>query len=115
MIARTELAAPYNGGHYLSVLQAQQQGLMGECKRIWRTADTERTCSYCAALDGTEVGMEEDFIFTHGRQTTSVTTPPARRFAGFFFTKTKKTGKQPPGGCLPVSFFFRPLSASSNR
>ena len=77
MIARTELAASYNGGHYLSVLQAQQQGLMGECKRIWRTADTERTCSYCAALDGTEVGMEEDFIFTHGRQTTSVTTPPA--------------------------------------
>ena len=50
---------------------------MGECKRIWRTADTERTCSYCAALDGTEVGMEEDFIFTHGQQTTSVTTPPA--------------------------------------
>lgn len=77
MIARTELAASYNGGHYLSVLQAQQQGLMGECKRIWRTADTERTCSYCAALDGTEVGMEEDFIFTHGRQTTSITTPPA--------------------------------------
>ena len=77
MIARTELAASYNGGHYLSVLQAQQQGLMGECKRIWRTADTERTCSYCASLDGTEVGMEEDFIFTHGRQTTSVTTPPA--------------------------------------
>ncbi len=77
MIARTELAASYNGGHYLSVLQAQRQGLMGECKRIWRTADTERTCSYCAALDGTEVGMEEDFIFTHGRQTTSVTTPPA--------------------------------------
>ena len=77
MIARTELAASYNGGHYLSVLQAQQQGLMGECKRIWRMADTERTCSYCAALDGTEVGMEEDFIFTHGRQTTSVTTPPA--------------------------------------
>ena len=66
MIARTELAASYNGGHYLSVLQAQQQGLMGECKRIWRTVDTERTCSYCAALDGTEVGMEEDFIFTHG-------------------------------------------------
>lgn len=77
MIARTELAASYNGGHYLSVLQAQQQGFMGECKRIWRTADTERTCPYCAALDGTEVGMEEDFIFTHGRQTTSVTTPPA--------------------------------------
>ena len=50
---------------------------MGECKRIWRTADTERTCSYCAALDGTEVGMEEDFIFTHGQQTISVTIPPA--------------------------------------
>ena len=61
MIARTELAFSYNQGQYLAVKQAQEQNLMGKCKKVWVTADTERTCSYCNSLDGEEIEMDEDF------------------------------------------------------
>ena len=61
MIARTELAFSYNQGEYLAVKQAQEQNLMGKCKKVWVTADTERTCPSCNALDGKEIEMDEDF------------------------------------------------------
>lgn len=61
MIARTELAFSYNQGQFLAVKQAQEQNLMGKCKKVWVTADTERTCSTCNALDGKEIEMDEDF------------------------------------------------------
>lgn len=61
MIARTELAFSYNQGQYLAVKQAQEQNLMGKCRKVWVTADTERTCAYCNALDGKEIEMDEDF------------------------------------------------------
>ena len=61
MIARTELAFSYNQGQFLAVKQAQEQNLMGRCKKVWVTADTERTCSTCNALDGKEIEMDEDF------------------------------------------------------
>lgn len=61
MIARTELAFSYNQGQYLAVKQAQEQNLMGKCKKVWVTADTERTCPYCNSLDGKEIEMDEDF------------------------------------------------------
>lgn len=61
MIARTELAFSYNQGQYLAVKQAQEQNLMGKCRKVWVTADTERTCPYCNSLDGKEIEMDEDF------------------------------------------------------
>ncbi len=61
MIARTELAFSYNQGQFLAVKQAQEQNLMGKCRKVWVTADTERTCPYCNALDGEEIEMDEDF------------------------------------------------------
>ena len=61
MIARTELAFSYNQGQFLAVKQAQEQNLMGKCRKVWVTADTERTCTYCNSLDGKEIEMDEDF------------------------------------------------------
>ena len=61
MIARTEMAFSYNQGQFLAVKQAQEQNLMGRCKKVWITADTERTCSYCKSLNGKEIEMDEDF------------------------------------------------------
>lgn len=61
MIARTELAFSYNQGQYLAVKQAQEQNLMGKCRKVWVTADTERTCTECNSLDGKEIEMDEDF------------------------------------------------------
>ena len=61
MIARTELAFSYNQGQFLAVKQAQEQNLMGKCRKVWVTADTERTCPSCNSLDGKEIEMDEDF------------------------------------------------------
>ena len=61
MIARTEMAFSYNQGQFLAVKQAQEQNLMGRCKKVWITADTERTCSYCNSLNGKEIEMDDDF------------------------------------------------------
>ncbi len=80
MIARTEIASSFNGGRQLSVQQAQSQGFIGKCKRIWITADTERTCPYCESMDGTEVDMDEKFTLSFGvkaKHYVSVECPPA--------------------------------------
>lgn len=78
MIARTELAFSYNQGKYLSVKQAQEQGLMGKCKKVWVMADTERTCSICRALDGKDIDMDEDFdIQTNLTHSAVKKVPPA--------------------------------------
>lgn len=60
-IARTELAFAYNQGSYLGILQAQDRGYMGETVKIWCTADDERVCPICGALEGKRVAMDEDF------------------------------------------------------
>ena len=60
-IARTELAFAYNQGSYLGTLQAQERGYMGETVKIWCTADDERVCPICGALEGKQVAMDEDF------------------------------------------------------
>lgn len=60
-IARTELAFAYNQGAYLGTQQAQERGYMGETVKIWCTADDERVCPICGALEGKRVAMDEDF------------------------------------------------------
>lgn len=78
MIARTELAFSWNHGKFESVKQCQSEGLMGKCRKVWITADIERTCDFCAALDMKEIEMDEDFpIQTSLRSEMVKKVPPA--------------------------------------
>lgn len=63
MIARTESAMAYNHAQYEAVHQAISQGYMGAVRKVWCTADDERTCGECRSLDGQEIGLDEDFGF----------------------------------------------------
>lgn len=63
MIARTELVFAYNNGVVYGTKQAQSQGLLGEVVKVWCTANTERTCPECSALDGVKIGIDDDFDF----------------------------------------------------
>ena len=62
-IARTELAFAYNQGSYEGTKQAQAKGYMGETVKVWCTADDERVCQICGALEGSQVAMDADFDF----------------------------------------------------
>ena len=70
-IARTELAHAYNYGAYAGSKQAQAQGLLGKCVKVWSCASDERVCDICGQLEGTEIGMDDDFYYKnqHGNQT----------------------------------------------
>lgn len=63
LIARTELAFAYNQGAYFGTKQAQEAGYMGETMKIWSTADDERVCPICGALEGARAGMDEEFTY----------------------------------------------------
>jgi SPP1 gp7 family putative phage head morphogenesis protein len=63
MIARTETAMAYNHAEYEVVRQAQTKGYIGQVKKVWCTADDERTCEICGALDGKSIGMNDNFEF----------------------------------------------------
>lgn len=60
-IARTELASAYNRGTYNATKQAQTQGYIGDCKKVWLTADDERVCPVCGTIDGESVNMDAKF------------------------------------------------------
>jgi len=60
-IARTELANAYNHGQLESIKQARAGGYLADVEKTWETADDERTCDDCAALDGETVGVDENF------------------------------------------------------
>lgn len=60
-IARTELATAYNTGAHEGTKQAQAAGLLGECVKVWSTADDERVCSICGGLEGKSVAMDSEF------------------------------------------------------
>lgn len=62
-IARTELAFAYNKGEHFGVQQAIEQGYMGHTRKVWCTADDERVCEICGALDGKTIEMEDNFGF----------------------------------------------------
>ena len=74
-IARTELATAYNQGAYEGTKQAQAAGYMGETVKVWCTADDERVCSTCGALEGKEVPMDEEFSGASGSWSTKLTAP----------------------------------------
>ena len=62
-IARTELSFAYNQGSYYGTKQAQAQGLLGRVEKVWCTAEDERTCEICGALEGKRIAMDDDFEF----------------------------------------------------
>ncbi len=64
MIARTESAMAYNHAEYETIRQAQAKGYMGRVNKVWCTADDERTCEVCGALDGKSIEMDENFEFS---------------------------------------------------
>lgn len=74
-IARTELATAYNTGAYEGTKQAQAAGYLGETVKVWCTADDERTCSTCSALEGKRVAMDEDFGGASPTWSTHLTAP----------------------------------------
>lgn len=61
LIARQELAMAYNTGAHEGIKLAQAKGYMGQMQKVWATADDERTCPVCGAMEGKIVGMDEDF------------------------------------------------------
>lgn len=79
-VARTEMAYAYNKGADNAVRQAQAAGYMGKTKKVWCTADDERTCKICAALEGKVIAMDDDFDFSTKLAATNPEirrTPPA--------------------------------------
>lgn len=66
LIARTELATAYNRGAHEGTKQAQAAGMIGECVKVWCTADDERVCkTVCFPLDNTEWPMEDDIFYEY--------------------------------------------------
>ncbi len=64
-IARTELACAYNAGHYGATKDAQAQGYIGDCVKVWLTAYDERVCPICSAMDDEKRNMDE--MFSNGK------------------------------------------------
>lgn len=64
-IARTELAFAYNAGAYGAVKDAQAQGYVGDCVKVWLTAYDERVCPVCSPMDDEKRNMDE--VFSNGK------------------------------------------------
>lgn len=62
-IAQTESAFAYNRGADEGVRQAQSQNLIGKTVKRWSTSGDDGVCEICQALEGIEVGMDDDFQF----------------------------------------------------
>ena len=66
LIARTELATAYNRGAHEGTKQAQAAGMIGECVKIWSTADDERVCKrICDYLQGKQIAMDDDIYYEY--------------------------------------------------
>lgn len=64
-IARTETTAAFNEGQLDAVREAQENGwLPSNIVKIWSVADDE-ACVDCLELDGTEIGIEDNFRHPH--------------------------------------------------
>lgn len=62
-IAQTESAFAYNRGADEGVRQAQEEKLLGRCKKRWSTSGDDAVCAICATLEGEEIEMDESFEF----------------------------------------------------
>ncbi len=65
VVARTELITSSNAGQHAAWNEARAQGLItGTERKVWETAEDERVCPICMALDGEQVGLNE--LFSEG-------------------------------------------------
>lgn len=62
-IAQTESAFAYNRGADEGIRQAQEQNLLGICKKRWSTSGDDGVCEICASLEGVEIDMDAEFGF----------------------------------------------------
>lgn len=94
-IARTELATAYNTGAYEGTKQAQAAGLIGEVEKVWCTADDERVCPICGAIEGKTVEMDAEFEGISRSWSTHLTAPahPGCRCAILYKEVQKPTPK----------------------
>lgn len=97
LIARTELATAYNRGAHEGTKQAQAAGLLGECVKVWSTADDERVCGVCGSLQGTQWAMDSDILYDYTYKRSGIKT--VRRINPNLADPT--AGKHPPAhpGC----------------
>lgn len=64
MIARTEIGNAYNAGALYGVRQAIDDGLIASATKVWVTSRNEANmCPGCAALEGTEIPIDEYFNY----------------------------------------------------
>jgi hypothetical protein len=61
LIAQTESEFAYNRGADFGIRQAQGENLIGEVVKKWSTSGDDGVCDICEALDGSEIGMDEEF------------------------------------------------------
>lgn len=62
MIARTELSFAYNHGEWIATKQAVKDGMLKPTtKKKWVSARDDRVCSYCEAIDGVTINMDDEF------------------------------------------------------
>lgn len=61
-IAETETAYAYNNAAKMVIIDAVEQGLISpEVMKEWTTADDEKVCKRCGAVDGEVVPLNETF------------------------------------------------------
>ena len=67
-IARSEIAQAYNHGADAFVREAVTAGNLPEMEKEWSTALNGHVCASCAALEGTKIGMDDEFKTVSGRR-----------------------------------------------
>lgn len=75
-IARSEIAQAYNHGADAFVREAVTTGNLPEMEKEWSTALDGHVCASCAALEGTKIGMDDEFKTVSGRREIATSIPP---------------------------------------
>ena len=75
-IARSEIAQSYNHGADAFVREAVTVGNLPEMEKEWSTALDGHVCASCAALEGTKIGMDDEFKTVSGRRKITTSIPP---------------------------------------
>ena len=75
-IVRSEIAQAYNRGADAFVREAVTAGNLPEMEKEWSTALDGHVCASCAALEGTKIGMDDEFETVSGRREITTSIPP---------------------------------------
>jgi hypothetical protein len=99
-IARTELAYAFNRGAAEGMKQAQLQGFIGQVTKRWLTADDERVCEICGALDQIMISQDGDFSIPYPEKFMGMhQLPPAHPHCRctVIYEEVEPVGQQPTG------------------